>query len=346
MQRDLEKYPRRVFKRKIIRGVGRFVIRTLTDFTLEGEENFPKTGAYIMAGNHVSAMEVILMALFAPKQVEILGAGDIPLDPNLAPFANLHGYIPINRGSVDQKALNTAANVLKNGGLVGIFPEGGIWNKSLAAAKLGVGWLSFRNKSDVLPIGFIGMAGALTKMLHFQRPKITMRVGKLMPFDALFPSGTDLSKKELMQVAADSIMFGIKNLLPEEEQEGHKADDLKTLELRFEYFENEKVRKMEFSNQTELSRVLTHPVIMDVFRRNLKLPVRALDTFGKPVSTKSMIRGIQSISDYLREHDSFLIYRFGNETGRAMESGINNYLDTLKQLYAENKLSVQITELK
>ena len=102
MQRDLAKYPRRRFRRGILRVVGRFVIRLMTKFEIEGKENIPETGPYILAGNHVSAMEVILMALFSKHQIEILGAGDIPLDPNLAPFASYHGFIPISRGHAGQ----------------------------------------------------------------------------------------------------------------------------------------------------------------------------------------------------------------------------------------------------
>jgi 1-acyl-sn-glycerol-3-phosphate acyltransferase len=327
MQKDLLKYPRRVFRRKIIRKFGRFVIRLLTDFSIEGEENFPKHGPYIMAGNHVAAMEVILMALFSPHQVEILGAGDIPLDPNLAPFANLHGFIPINRGSVDQTALNQAVNVLNKGGVVGIFPEGGIWSRNIKQAKIGVSWISQRSKAPVLPIGFIGMQGSLTEMLRFKKPSVKLRVGNILSFDFLFNDLSEKSKKEQLQDAADKIMGAIKILLPPENGQLETGADGVSLEpLWYQYFCNNKKFEFEFEHKDALSMVLRHPVIMDVFTRNLKLPMRALSGFNKKVNQSSMILSISAICDYLNENPGFLIYRFGTDLGRSMESGLRNYL--------------------
>ncbi len=337
-------YPRWVFKRKVIRWIGRFLIRLLTKFSIEGEENFPKSGPYLMAGNHVAAMEVILMALFSPQQVEILGAGDIPLDPNLAPFANLHGYIPIKRGTVDQRALNQAVHVLEAGGVVGIFPEGGIWSRNIQQAKIGVSWISMRSQSAVLPIGFIGMQGALTKMLRLQRPTVILRVGEIIPYQSLFTELSTRSKKEQLQIAADQVLLAIKALLPPEEQVEPAPFELCMEPLLFQYFMDHQPYEFAFENKQALSMVLRHPVIMDVFTRNLKLPMKALSSFNKPIQRKKMVLSIASICNYLQENPSFLIYRFGTDLGRAMEDGLCNYLMELNSINAEEKLMVQISD--
>ncbi len=344
MQKDLLKYPRRTLRRKIIRKIGRFVIRLLTDFSIEGKENFPISGPYIMAGNHVAAMEVLLMALFSPHQVEILGAGDIPLDPNLAPFANLHGFIPINRGAVDQKALNHAVNVLNLGGVVGIFPEGGIWSRNIKQAKIGVSWISQRSLSPVLPIGFIGMHGALTQMLRFKKPIIKLRVGKILHYGFLFNDLSEKPKKEQLQDAADKVMGAIKALLPPQEQVDSGADGVSLEPLCYQYFYNNGKYDFEFENKDALSMVLRHPVIMDVFTRNLKLPMKALSEFNKQVSQKAMDLSIRSICEYLNENPGFLIYRFGTDLGRSMESGLRNYLDELNKVEEKRNLKVQISD--
>lgn len=345
MQKDLLKYPRRVFRRKIIRKIGRFVIRLLTDFSIEGEDNFPDNGPYIMAGNHVAAMEVLLMALFSPHQVEILGAGDIPLDPNLAPFANLHGYIPINRGSVDQKALNQAVNVLNKGGVVGIFPEGGIWSRNIKQAKIGVSWISQRSKAPVLPIGFIGMHGSLKDMLRFKKPTVKLRVGKILSYDSLFYDLSEKPKKEQLQEAADKIMEAIKCLLPIEKSQPETRIDGVSLEpLWYQYFCDDGKFEFDFENKDELSMVLRHPVIMDVFTRNLKLPMRALSGFNKKVNQNAMILSITAICNYLNENPGFLIYRFGTDLGRSMENGLRNYLVELNKTQGKGKIKVQISE--
>ncbi len=344
MQNDLLTYPRRVFRRKIIRKIGRFAIRLLTKITIEGKENFPQNGPYIMAGNHVSAMEVLLMALFSPHQVEILGAGDIPLDPNLAPFAQLHGFIPINRGSVDQKALNHAVNILNMGGVVGIFPEGGIWSWNIKQAKIGVSWICQRSKAPVLPIAFIGMQGSLTQMLRFKKPVIKLRVGKILSYDFLFNDLSEKTKKEQLQDAADKVMCAIKNLLPPQEKIETGADGVSLEPLWYHYYIGTEKYNFEFENKEALSMVIRHPVIMDVFTRNLKLPMKALTGFNKKVNIKMMVVSITSICDYLNENPGFLIYRFGTDLGRAMENGLRNYLVELNKLKMAGKIQVQISE--
>ncbi len=345
MQNDLQKIPRRIKRRKIIRVFGRWFVRSFSDFTIEGMENFPKSGPYIIAGNHVSSMEVLLMALFCPHQAEILGAADIPLDPNLAPFANLHGYIPIKRGSVDQTALDTATKVLQQGGVVGIFPEGGIWSQNIKQAKIGVSWISYRTKTDVIPVAFIGMFGALKKMLRFQKPKIEMRVGRVIKYANLFPSDSEKSKKEQLQVAADIIMEKIVDMLPDEQKNAPKADDLtKKIELQFSSVENNILAKYDFVHQQELSMVLTHPIIMDVFNRNLRLPVKCLLEFNKKVSSVKMYNAIKSIMNYLEENPSFLSYRFGLELGSAMEQGLKNFLIELDKVKDKKNVKIIIND--
>ena len=142
---NLIKYPRRVLLRRLLVFIGRILIRLLTKLEINGIENFPKAGPYIVAGNHVASLESMLMVLYTPINIELLGTGDIPIDPNLAVFANLYGYIPIFRGSIDQTGLKKALSVLNQNGVIGIFPEGGIWEDQLRQAKIGVSWLSAKS---------------------------------------------------------------------------------------------------------------------------------------------------------------------------------------------------------
>ena len=167
--------------RGVLRLIGRIILPIFFRIELEGRANFPKCGPLILAGNHNAAMEGVLMAVYTPYQVEFLGSGDITQEAITEFFEALYEYIPIKRGHVDRSALQNALGVLKSGGILGIFPEGGIWEPGQMRAQSGVAWLSYRSKAPVLPIAYAGTSLALEVGLKFKRPKLSIIIGELIP---------------------------------------------------------------------------------------------------------------------------------------------------------------------
>src|SRR5690606_5442245 len=123
-------------------------------------------------------------------------------------------FIPIMRGQIDQKGLKAALDVLSQNGVLGIFPEGGIWEKNLKEPKLGASWISYKSKASVVPIGFVGMHGSLQKALTFKRPSVHVIIGELLTFDSIFHKNQPL--KSTMNEGAQRIMKSISRLLPDE----------------------------------------------------------------------------------------------------------------------------------
>jgi 1-acyl-sn-glycerol-3-phosphate acyltransferase len=80
-----------------------------------------------VVGNHTGAMEVVLLNAYAPWQIEMLSAADMPAEKITEIINSLYGSIPISRGSYDLQALSTALDILKQNSIVGLFPEGGVW---------------------------------------------------------------------------------------------------------------------------------------------------------------------------------------------------------------------------
>ncbi|NOG52109.1 MAG: 1-acyl-sn-glycerol-3-phosphate acyltransferase [Chloroflexi bacterium] len=161
----------------------------------------PPKGPLILVGNHIAIIEVGMMMTYTPYPLEVMAAGDIPLDPRYRWMADLWGFIPIKRGSMDRGGMNMALDVLEQGGVVGLFPEGGIWETTIRQARQGVAWLSSKANAPIVPIGFGGIEGALTKMLRFERPRMTMNIGQPIP-----PIRTDVpgrARKDVLQEGAD-----------------------------------------------------------------------------------------------------------------------------------------------
>jgi len=322
-----------ILKRKIVKCIGRMFIKLFFRFDLIGKENFPNDGPYIMAGNHVGSIEALLMVCFAPEIIEILGAGDIPLDPKLAHFADLYGYIPINRGEIDQKGLKSALGVLERNGVIGIFPEGGIWDPKIKPAKIGVSWLSDKSNSPVIPIGFVGIKDALKQSLHLKLPQLQMIVG-LPIYPDQFRNGEKTQRENLTE-ASTFIMQKIEDLLPEDDRDSISSpfDSQKMLMIikidQITGFES----VFQFQDLDSLSNLLQHPIIMDVFLRNLRLPVNPLLIRNKNLSIADVTFAVQTIVHYLDDKPGFLSYRFGFDQSAKMKNG----MQALFMLLQENQ---------
>jgi len=333
----LIEYPRRSFIRRVLKTLAKLLVRLLIEVKVEGEENFPKTGPYIVIGNHVSSLEPILMVIFTPHQLEYLGSGDIPIDPRMSFIANLYKFIPIMRGQIDQKGLISALEVLLQNGVLGIFPEGGIWEKNLKEPKIGLSWISYKSKASIVPIGFTGMNGALIKALQFKRPKVLVKIGNLLTYDEIFPNYVSL--KTTMNIGAEKIMEKIAELLPSEDINNPVQTFPKELIFNF-IGDNGIEERFEFAEQNYVSRMLEHPVIMDVFMRNLKLPVKVLTTRDKRVELNEVNIGINAIINYLGSNPGFLTYRFGVESGLKMLNGLQELIKILHNNKGNNRFLI------
>ena len=131
----MTKRVRYFYRRQAARLVGRALQALLTRTTVSGLENVPPQGPYIAVGNHMAAVEAALMVVNLPHVPELVGNGDVPMDPTFSLIAGWYKFIPIRRGYVDRAALQEATSVLEQGNVLGAFPEGGIWDDTLRSAR-------------------------------------------------------------------------------------------------------------------------------------------------------------------------------------------------------------------
>jgi 1-acyl-sn-glycerol-3-phosphate acyltransferase len=324
-------YPRKRVIRTVARVLGRAGFALLSRIRVTGMENLPRTGPLILVGNHVAVLEAAMMALYAPYFAEIIAAGEIPLDPRYEPFVRLYGYIPIRRGEMDRDALDAAVGVLKQGGVVGMFPEGGIWESSAKKPRTGVAWLSAQTNAPVVPIGFGGIDGALGAALKFKRPRLTMNVGLPLP-----PVNVDVpgkSRKEALEDAATLIMARISDLIAEEDKKRWNRIRDERFELQFAVKDaNGAVvtlpENLAFTRPEMLAKFFHRPLLLDVLARNLKLPVTALQRLDTTHDPKALGDALDVALNYLaKDNPQFLSYRFGYEEGGAMKDNLAQLRD-------------------
>lgn len=96
---------------------------------IKGRENIPKSNGAILAGNHKTNFDCFMVILSTRRSVHFLAKAELFKLSFFNWFFSNSGLIPVYRNGKDKKALRTAINYLKNGELVGVFPEGRL-NKS------------------------------------------------------------------------------------------------------------------------------------------------------------------------------------------------------------------------
>lgn len=335
MQQYSIKYPRRVISRKVLLCAARVLLKLLTRMEIVGLENIPEKGPVILAGNHVAGLEAVLLAAFSTRLVEFLGTGDIPFDPAYAWIVKVYDLIPVNRGNLDREAVKKSLEVLDQGGALGIFPEGGIWDPSHMEAKLGVALLSQRAQAPIVPIGFGGMQGALEAAFKLKRPRLVMKIGKMIPAVKLDEKGEN--PKVSLQKAANQIMHQINALIPEEsKQQFHKVnqsfelevivmDDGKTVDLPGE---------IQVKHGSAYARLMNTPVLLDVLARNLKLPIQPLKDIEGRDELKPFLKALKSVLGYLESNPGFFNYRFGMEKGLAVKKAFEELIQLAEWVQA------------
>jgi len=314
-------YPRRRVARSLLRGVGRIIVPALTRATVTGLDRFPKTGPLIVVGNHIATMEVVLMVVYAPWQMEMLGPGDIPPPPAMDAIARFHGYIGINRGNMDRRALTQALDVLRQGGVLGMFPEGGIWDPGAMEAKRGVAWLSRRAGAPILPIGFGGLEGAMDAVFKLERPELVMNVGEVIPPVRPTPG---VPRKQALHQASVHIMEAVEALIPPAYRQRHTTPIDERFELRIQAHDPQGTlitipAELRVAHRDALCKFFYRPALLRIFVKDLGLPAVPLQHLDQRPSPAGLLQGLDPILHYAEiTNPGFFTYRFGTTEGLAM----------------------------
>ena len=173
-----------------------------------GKENLPKEGAVILAANHMSNVDPPLLATFLPRPVCYMAKQELFEVPILGFVITRAHSFPVKRGSGDRGAIKAAVTVLKQGRVLGLFPEGTrSKDGKIHKAEAGVALIASMTNTPVVPACIVGTDHIL-KNVGFL-PKLKVIYGKSMRF-----SGNRKEKSEL-EAFSQSIMDAIAKMRDE-----------------------------------------------------------------------------------------------------------------------------------
>lgn len=151
---------------------------------VSGVENIPTSGGVIVAANHVSFLDIPLLAYSLIRHANFIAKKELFTIPVLGTLLRLLGAIPIDREKIDRPAIREIIKKLNSGNVVVIYPEGTrSLNGKLQAGKPGVGFIVRMSGKKVVPAAIIGTDKAMPSGSWFLRPyPVTIRFGKPLDF--------------------------------------------------------------------------------------------------------------------------------------------------------------------
>ena len=159
------------------------VLRLYFRVAVSGRERMPRKGGFLLAANHCSFSDPVILGTMLPRRLWFVMAEDQFRKPLLRGFSRLMDVIPVKAGAAFRLGpIRKCLTVLKRGHVVAIFPEG---RRSPTGTLLppmpGVGVLAARAGVPVIPVAIAGTREAYPIGRRFPRPgKVSLFVGEAL----------------------------------------------------------------------------------------------------------------------------------------------------------------------
>ncbi len=155
--------------RKILRVIVAFSIfwycKIVYRIKIVGKENVPKEGALLFCGNHRTYLDPPLITVTAGRKMSFMAKEELKNNPLIRFLCFTFDGIWVKRDNKDIGSLKSAMKILKNGGCIGIFPEGtrNGMEKNEGKLKNGASYMALKTGAKIVPIGIQGPAKPFTK---------------------------------------------------------------------------------------------------------------------------------------------------------------------------------------
>jgi glycerol-3-phosphate dehydrogenase (NAD(P)+) len=147
-----------------------------------GREHLPKQGPLLLASNHRSFMDPFVIGMLVRRPVYYMAKRELFQKRWQAWILNSLGAFPVDRGTGDGAAMDTARAILERGDCVVLFPEGTrIRRGPLSQPKRGIGRLALETGAPVAPIALIGTEN-VRRGWRIRPRKVRARAGKPLSF--------------------------------------------------------------------------------------------------------------------------------------------------------------------
>jgi cytidylate kinase len=213
----------------------RWIARSIVRLRIEGDlASLPRTGPLIVAGNHASSADPVLIGAFLNgilgRPLNWLGKRELVEYPLTGWAFRRAGIHPVDRDAADLEAFRTAMRILEAGHVLAVFPEGTrSRDGALQPVREGVGMLALRSGAAVLPVAVIDsdLMWPRGRLLPRFGRRVTVRYGKPFRVADELPKereGEKRNRRAATEAATRLIMTRIAELLPPRQRGVYAAD--------------------------------------------------------------------------------------------------------------------------
>lgn len=305
--------------RRIFRALGWFVVRLLTRTRIDGREVLKTPGPVIFAANHTSTFDALLLLLLLPVDAVFVGPGDFRLLWPAPWFVEHLGLILMKRGSVDRTGLKRMTDLLKDGGALGMFPEGGTWEKTIDDVKSGASYVSYTTGAQIVPMGFGGTYQVWWRILRLQFPRIEVRIAPPEPPVTIVDRKR---RQDELQEHSVALMHTIYGLLPPGTQAHY--DRQARLSFAGSLLTESGVVLLPEVDFSALAELVAKPNLFSPLVHNARLPVWPFYRYGRLFPARQMHRAASALQAAFAEGDfaGYLEYRLGDEKSTAIRAAL------------------------
>ena len=164
-----------------------------------GEENIKEKGAYLICANHRSNWDAPILVSNLKRKVYVMAKAELFKNKFIKWFGRKCCVFPVKRGMRDIESIKYSLNLLKDGEILVIFPEGtrnGM--EKNGKAQNGVAYMAIRTGVPVIPVGIQG------EMKPFK--KVKLNIGEPLDFSQY---KTNKPEKEILDRVSKEIMDNI-----------------------------------------------------------------------------------------------------------------------------------------
>jgi 1-acyl-sn-glycerol-3-phosphate acyltransferase len=203
-------YSRWTQTQRLVQRLIALLVRATMRVRVEGLEHVPPSGPAIIAGNHLSLLDSVVVIPYLPRPTILLLAEELRVWPWIGlVLGRIGNAILVRRGSGERRPVELAAAVLAAGGIVAVAPEGRRSKSgSLQRGRNGVARLAVRTGAPVVPVAIWGQERAFRSWRRLRRAPVDVRFGASPSLGNLNASAPT--------VVTTRVMVEIARLLPPE----------------------------------------------------------------------------------------------------------------------------------
>ncbi len=179
------------------------LVRLVYKIDYYGTEHIPEDRKLIVCSNHKSVVDPLFLAIPFRRQIRYMAKSELFRDHGRLVSRILFGLgaFPVKRDRGDAKSIRTAVQILNEGGVVGIFPQGKcVFDDSPFLPKAGAALLASKTGAPVLPVS-IYCDGVIKPF-----SRVAIRFGRIIPYDDLkISDGSPSAVRDASNLIAQSI---------------------------------------------------------------------------------------------------------------------------------------------